>query len=282
MRLWGGRFGDEPDARMADFTRSIEVDAALALDDIAGLDRARARPRRGPGLADRGRGRSTSSAASSSLRGRRGRGRGRVGPGPRGRPHEPRDHAHRAGRAGRRQAPHRAVAQRPGRHGPAALDAPGGRTASTPAIVDLERALVGPRRARGRRRPARHDPHPAGPAGPVRPPPARLRRDAGARPRPPGGCPPPAQRLAARGRARWPGPATRSTARRPRAELGFDGVTANSLDAVSDRDFVVEVLAAVALGDGPPQPAGRGDHLVVEPALRVRRASPTRSRPAPR
>ena len=31
-------------------------------------------------------------------------------------------------------------------------------------------------------------------------------------------------------------------------EMGFDGVTANSLDAVSDRDFVVEVLAAVALG----------------------------------
>ena len=32
------------------------------------------------------------------------------------------------------------------------------------------------------------------------------------------------------------------------AELGFDGVTANSLDAVGDRDFVVETLAAVALG----------------------------------
>ena len=32
------------------------------------------------------------------------------------------------------------------------------------------------------------------------------------------------------------------------AELGFDGLTANSLDAVSDRDFVVETLAAVALG----------------------------------
>jgi argininosuccinate lyase len=31
------------------------------------------------------------------------------------------------------------------------------------------------------------------------------------------------------------------------ADLGFEGVTANSLDAVSDRDFVVEVLAAVAL-----------------------------------
>jgi argininosuccinate lyase len=31
------------------------------------------------------------------------------------------------------------------------------------------------------------------------------------------------------------------------AELGFDGVTGNSLDAVSDRDFVVEALAAFAL-----------------------------------
>ncbi len=31
-------------------------------------------------------------------------------------------------------------------------------------------------------------------------------------------------------------------------DLGFAGVTANSLDAVSDRDFVVEVLAAIALG----------------------------------
>jgi argininosuccinate lyase len=36
MRLWGGRFGDGPDPRMADFTRSIEVDAELALDDVAG------------------------------------------------------------------------------------------------------------------------------------------------------------------------------------------------------------------------------------------------------
>ncbi len=30
-------------------------------------------------------------------------------------------------------------------------------------------------------------------------------------------------------------------------ELGFDGVTANSLDAVSDRDFAVEFVAAAAL-----------------------------------
>jgi len=36
MRLWGGRFTGETDARTADFTRSIEVDRALALDDLAG------------------------------------------------------------------------------------------------------------------------------------------------------------------------------------------------------------------------------------------------------
>jgi len=36
MRTWGGRFKEETDARVADFTRSIEVDAALAAEDIAG------------------------------------------------------------------------------------------------------------------------------------------------------------------------------------------------------------------------------------------------------
>jgi argininosuccinate lyase len=36
MRLWGGRFAEPSDARMVDFTRSIEIDAALAADDITG------------------------------------------------------------------------------------------------------------------------------------------------------------------------------------------------------------------------------------------------------
>jgi argininosuccinate lyase len=36
MRLWGGRFTGETDTRAADFTRSIEVDRVLALDDLAG------------------------------------------------------------------------------------------------------------------------------------------------------------------------------------------------------------------------------------------------------
>jgi argininosuccinate lyase len=36
MRLWGGRFEAETDQRVADFTRSVDVDAALALDDLDG------------------------------------------------------------------------------------------------------------------------------------------------------------------------------------------------------------------------------------------------------
>jgi argininosuccinate lyase len=36
MRTWGGRFREETDTRVAEFTRSIEVDDALAADDIAG------------------------------------------------------------------------------------------------------------------------------------------------------------------------------------------------------------------------------------------------------
>ncbi len=36
MRLWGGRFGEDNDRRVADFTRSIELDRELAADDIAG------------------------------------------------------------------------------------------------------------------------------------------------------------------------------------------------------------------------------------------------------
>src|SRR5690348_7891461 len=36
MRLWGGRFSAENDPLVADFTRSIDVDRALALDDLTG------------------------------------------------------------------------------------------------------------------------------------------------------------------------------------------------------------------------------------------------------
>ncbi|MGZ6341202.1 MAG: lyase family protein, partial [Candidatus Limnocylindrales bacterium] len=36
MRLWGGRFSGETDDRVAAFTRSVDLDQALALDDLVG------------------------------------------------------------------------------------------------------------------------------------------------------------------------------------------------------------------------------------------------------
>jgi argininosuccinate lyase len=36
MRLWGGRFSEDTDARVADFTRSLDLDRELAADDIIG------------------------------------------------------------------------------------------------------------------------------------------------------------------------------------------------------------------------------------------------------
>jgi argininosuccinate lyase len=36
MKLWGGRFAESSDGRVADFSRSIEIDSALALDDLTG------------------------------------------------------------------------------------------------------------------------------------------------------------------------------------------------------------------------------------------------------
>ena len=48
-------------------------------------------------------------------------------------------------------------------------------------------------------------------------------------------------------RRRSPAPPFRSTATRPPTALGFDRPAANSLDAVSDRDFALEFLAAAAI-----------------------------------
>ena len=42
MRTWGGRFSGDTDERVADFTSSIAIDAALAADDIAGRSRTSA------------------------------------------------------------------------------------------------------------------------------------------------------------------------------------------------------------------------------------------------
>ena len=74
-----------------------------------------------------------------------------VGPGARGRPHEPRGGAAGADRAACRAAPHRPVAQRPGRHGHAALAPPHDRRPGRRDRRDGARARrAGRPRRRGR------------------------------------------------------------------------------------------------------------------------------------
>ena len=212
MRLWGGRFSEANDARVEAFTSSIDVDRELAADDLAGS----IAHVRGLGRA----GLLTDEQVDELVAGLTGAGRGRrrrpvhLGPGPRGRPPQPRVGARRADRTGRRAAAHRPLAQRPGRHRPAAVDAPGHR----PPGRRARRLRARARRAwpSARARPSCPGTTHIQPAQPVLFAHHLLayvemaERDRGAaRRRPAAG-----QRLAARRRARWPGPATRSIARR--------------------------------------------------------------------
>ena len=245
MRMWGGRFDDEPDARMADFTRSIDVDAELALDDIAG------------------------SIAHV-------RGLGRAGPAHRRRGRDPRGRAGRA--ATRTSRPARSPGTRPSRtststsrrcspsgSGRSAGKLHTGRSRNDQvatdlrlwtrraidrldaALVGLERALVDLAEREGDAvLPGTTHIQPAQPvllAHHLLAYVEMLERDRGRL----ADARAPAQRLAARAPERSPARATRSTARRRPRSSASRASRANSLDAVSDRDFVVEVLAAAAL-----------------------------------
>ncbi len=243
MKLWGGRFSDANDQRVADFTRSIEVDSALALDDlagsvahvrglgraglltpaevdalVAGLDGLRAEVEAGtlawdPALEDVHMNLEAALAA-------------RIGP--------------LAGKlhTGRSRNDQVATDLRLWlRRTIDGLEA---------AIVDLERALVGLAERHGDAvLPGTTHIQPAQPVlfahhllayvemlerdrGRL----ADCRRRANVSP------------LGAGALAGAGYPLDREATAR---ELGFDGVTANSLDAVSDRDFAVEFLAAAAL-----------------------------------
>lgn len=244
MRLWGGRFEGDTDARVADFTGSVEVDRELALDDIAGsiahvrglgragllasdevealvggLEDLRAEVEAGtfrwdPGLEDV---HLNLEAALTE----------RVGP-VGGKLHTGRSRNDQVATDLRLWA--RRACDR--------LDA---------ALVGLERALVGlAERESEAILPGTTHIQPAQPVllahhllayvemaerdrGRLRD--ARARLDV---------SPLGSGALAGAGY-----PLDREATAR---DLGFAGVTANSLDAVSDRDFVVEVLAAVALG----------------------------------
>ena len=266
MRLWGGRFGDGPDARMADFTRSIEVDAELALDDIAGsiahvrgLGRAGLLTDEEVQVLERGLVSLRDDVVAGSvawdpaledvhlnLETMLTERVGAVG----GKLHTGRSRNDQVA-TDLRLWTRRAIGR---------LDA---------GILALERALVDLADREGDAvLPGTTHIQPAQPvllAHHLLAYVEMLERDRGrlgdARRR---------LNLSPLGAGALAGagyPLDRETTA---AELGFDGVTANSLDAVADRDFVVEVALGRRPRDGPPLPSGRGDHLVVEPALRVR------------
>jgi argininosuccinate lyase len=243
MRMWGGRFEGVSDERMAEFTRSIDFDHALAVDDIAGsiahvhglgragllepdevetlvrgLEGLRAEVEAGkltwdPALED------IHMNLEAALRERIGPVAGRL-------------------HTGRSRNDQIATDMRLWlRRTIDGLDA---------AIVDMERALVGLADREGEAiLPGMTHIQPAQPvlfAHHLLAYVEMLERDRGRL----AGCrrranvsPLGSGALAGAGY-----PLDREATAR---ELGFDGVTANSLDGVSDRDFVVEALAAFAL-----------------------------------
>lgn len=246
MRTWGGRFTGETDQRVADFTRSIELDAALAADDIAGSI-AHVRGLGRAGLLDDG---DVAILTDGLLALAEDVAAGRVAWDP------ALEDIHMNVEA--------ALAER---IGPVAGRLHTGRSRNDQIATDLrlwtrraiddlderltvyERALVGLAEREGTAvMPGSTHIQPAQPVlfahhllayvemaerDRGRLADARRRVDT---------SPLGAGALAGAGY-----PLDREATAR---EMGFDGVTANSLDAVSDRDFVVEVLAAVALAMG--------------------------------
>ena len=187
----------------------------------------------------------------------------------RGHPHRRRAAGHRDRRSGRGQAAHRPQPQRPGGHRPAPVHQAGARPRGRAGA----RAAGGAARSghRGRRRlPAGLHPPPAGPAGAAGPPPAGPRLGPGARRRPPGRLPAPRSTCRRSAPARWPGRRCRSTPRRSPPTSGSRRVFENSLDAVSDRDFVAEALFVLTLIGLHLSRHRRGDRAVVERRVRLR------------
>ena len=54
-------------------------------------------------------------------------------------------------------------------------------------------------------------------------------------------------------------------------ELGFTAPTANSMDATSDRDFILEYLQALTFVGSASEPVCRRDHAVCDGGVRIRR-----------
>ena len=196
------RFREPPDPVFHALNASIGFDRRLAPYDVR-QSKAHVSMLAEAGILER-------AEADELLRGldavaRRARGRHLcLRPGGRGHPHGDRAPADRDRRAGRRQAPHRAVAQRPGgdRHGAVRARAGRGRAA---APVRADGHAHGPRRAPCRLADAGLHPPPAGAAGLSGPSPAGVLLDVPPRPRAVRGTPSARPRSCRSARARWPG-----------------------------------------------------------------------------
>ena len=242
--LWHGRFAGGPDAALMAYTVSLPFDRRLWRDDIAG-SRAHVRGLGRVGLL-------SASERDAVLGGARS-GRGRDG--------------RRAVRVRRADEDiHTAVERRVTElAGPAGAKLHTGRSRNDQVatdlrlwckrelvevargVVDLQQVLLD-RAERGRRHlPARLHPPAAGPAGAAGPPPARPRL--GARPATSTACSPRSTGSTCRrsAPARWPARRCRSTRPAPPPSSASPRVFDNSLDAVSDRDFVAEALFDLAL-----------------------------------
>ena len=244
--LWHGRFAEGPAEALMAYTASIGVRPPA----VAGRHRRLAGPREGPRPrrpAHRSRAATRCSPRSTPSHARDGIGAFEFLPSDEDiHTAVERRVTELAGAAGR-QAAHRPQPERPGRHRPAAVvQARAAARRRRASSICSGCCSTGPRPTRRRVPAGLHTPA-ARPASAARTSPSRPRLGAGPRRRPAARHRSTASTSRRSGPGRWRARRCRSTRRSPAAELGFARPFDNSLDAVSDRDFVAEALFDLAL-----------------------------------
>ena len=243
--LWHGRFEGGPAEELLAFTVSLPFDQRLAADDLAG-SRAHVRGL-GPGRHPRRR-----RGGDGARRPRPGRGRARRRHlrlrCPPTRTSTPRSSAGSPSWPARPAPSSTPAAAATTRSPPTCACSPSGSSARWPAGSSTLQQVLLERAERGRRRlPARATPTCSGPSRCCWP--TTCWPTAGRWPATSTGCSTPAAASTCRrsAPARWPARRCRSIPTAVAADLGFAAAFENSLDAVSDRDFVAEALFDLAL-----------------------------------
>ena len=277
-KMWGGRFSERPDAIMEEINVSIDVDRHLYSQDIA-ASKAHAAMLAAQGIITANDAKNIGKGLDTIL--------SEIGKGSFDFKRALEDihmnvesRLSRIDRACRGTAAHRALAQRPGRDRFPPL-CPRHHRRDRCGAGRVPAGAGGAGAGTCRHRDAGLHPSADRAARDVRASFARLCRDGRARPRPLCRCAQAAERIAARRR----GARRHLVSDRPDATakaLGFDRPMANSLDAVSDRDFVLETLSAAVDRGHAPVALRRGDRDLDLAAGRLRAAVATSSPPAPR